>query len=72
MDKYFVLLGGNKLLRGQVHHLNELGYKVIVIAWNDQPDVTGDMFIHMDVKDSAGIIKRLEELGLKEQVYGAL
>ena len=72
MKKYFVLLGGNKLLRGQVHHLNELGYKVIVVAWNDQPDVTGDMFIQMDVKDSAGIINRLEELGLKGHIFGAL
>ena len=72
MDSYFVLLGGNKLLRGQVHHLRELGYKVIVVAWNDNPDVKGDMFIQMDVKDSTGIIKRLEDLGLKGQVFGAL
>ena len=67
-----MLLGGNKLLRGQVHHLRELGYKVIVVAWNDNPDVKGDMFIQMDVKDSTGIIKRLEDLGLKGQVFGAL
>ena len=72
MEKYFVLLGGNKLLRGQVHHLNELGYKVIVVAWNDNPDVQGDMFIQMDVKDAKGIIAKLEELCLKEQISGAL
>lgn len=67
-----MLLGGNKLLRGQVAKLNEFGYKVIVVAWNDNPDITGDLFIQMDVKDSAGIIKRLEELGLQSQVAGAL
>lgn len=72
MDKYFVLLGGNKLLWGQVCHLRELGYKVIVIAWNDNPDIKGDLFIQLDVKDSESIIKRLEELGLKCKVYGAL
>ena len=72
MDKYFVLLGGNKLLWGQVCHLRQLGYKVIVVAWNDNPDVKGDLFIQMDVKDSAGIISKLEELGLRGKVYGAL
>lgn len=72
MEKYFVLLGGNKLLWGQVCHLRELGYKVIVVAWNDNPDITGDMFIQMDVKDAKGIVGKLEELGLKGKVGGAL
>ena len=72
MDKYFVLLGGNKLLWGQVCHLRDLGYKVVVIAWNDNPDIKGDLFIQMDVKDSEGIINKLEELKLKGSVYGAL
>lgn len=72
MDRYFVLLGANKLLWGQVCHLRELGYKVIVVAWNDNPDIAGDMFVQMDVKDSSGIIARLEELGLKGKVHGAL
>lgn len=72
MEKYFVLLGGNKLLWGQVCHLRELGYKVIVVAWNDNPDIKGDMFIQMDVKDSNAIIKKLEELGLRGLIGGAL
>lgn len=72
MEKYFVLLGSNKLLWGQVCHLRELGYKVIVVAWNANPDITGDMFIQMDVKDSEGILAKLEELGLKGMIYGAL
>ena len=72
MKEYFVLLGGNKLLWGQVCKLREFGYKVIVIAWNDHPDITGDLFIQMDVKDKDGIIRKLEELGLKDHVDGAL
>lgn len=72
MDKYFVLLGANKLLWGQVCKLREFGYKVIVVAWNNQPDITGDLFIQMDVKDSAGIVAKLEELDLKGKVGGAL
>ena len=34
MDKFFVLLGENPLLWGQVCHLRELGYKVILVAWS--------------------------------------
>ena len=72
MEKYFVLLGGNKLLWGQVCKLHEFGYKVIVVAWNDNPDVKGDVFIQIDVKDANGVIDKLEELGLKGKVGGAL
>lgn len=72
MVEYFVLLGGNKLLWGQVVKLRELGYKVIVIAWNDNPDIKGDLFIQLDVKNSDAIIQKLEELGLKKYVKGAL
>src|SRR5574344_1590379 len=72
MEKYFVLLGGNKLLHGQVVKLHEFGYKVIVIAWNDNPDIVGDMFIQLDVKDAVSIIEKLEQLGLKNKIYGAL
>ena len=67
-----MLLGGNKLLWGQVCKLREFGYKVIVVAWNDHPDITGDLFIQMDVKDAPGILARLEEMGLRGKVGGAL
>ncbi len=72
MKEYFVLLGGNKLLWGQVVKLREFGYKVIVIAWNDHPDIMGDLFIQMDVKDSVGILKKLDDLGFRGKVDGAL
>ena len=72
MDKFFVLLGCNKLLWGQVCHLRELGYKVIVVAWNEHPDIEGDEYIRMDVKDAEGIVKELEIRGFKGKVYGAL
>ena len=72
MEKYFVLLGANKLLLGQVVKLHDLGYKVIVVAWNDKPDIKGDIYIQHDVKDSCGVINRLENLGFKNKVAGAL
>ena len=45
MDKFFVLLGENPLLWGQVCHLRELGYKVILVAWSEQPRIKGDSYI---------------------------
>lgn len=72
MNKYFVLLGENPLLWGQVCHLRELGYKVILVAWCDRPRIKGDLFIQRDIKDGDGIIADLEAYGLKGQVYGAL
>ena len=72
MKKYFVLLGDNQLLLGQVCKLHEFGYKVIAVSWRDHASFDCDMFIQMDVKDSKGIIAKLEELGLKGKVDGAL
>ena len=72
MKTYFVLLGANKLLYGQLVKLREFGYKVIVIAWNEHPDIEGDLYIQMDVKDAEGIIRRLENMGLRDKVDGAL
>ena len=72
MNRYFVLLGDNKLLTGQVCHLRELGYKVIVVSWLEQPRIQGDLFIQQDVKDASAVIAKLEALGLKGKVAGAL
>ena len=72
MEKFFVLLGENPLLWGQVCHLRELGYKVILVAWNDTPRIKGDMYIQKDIKDAEGIIAEMESRGLKGQVLGAL
>ena len=70
--EYFVLLGDNQLLWGQVCKLREFGYKVIAVSWRNHANFDCDMFIQMDVKDAKGIIARLEELGLKGKIDGAL
>lgn len=72
MKEYFVLLGDNQLLWGQVCKLREFGYKVIAVSWRDHAHFDCDMFIQLDVKDAEGIIARLEALGLKDKVDGAL
>ena len=72
MEKYFIILGENPLLWGQICHLHELGYKVILVAWNERPRIHGDMYIQLDIKDSNRIIEELESLGLKGRIFGAL
>lgn len=67
-----MLLGENPLLWGQVCHLRELGYKVVLVAWNETPRISGDLYIRRDIKDSKGLIDDLERLGLKGKVFGAL
>ena len=69
---YFVLLGDNQLLWGQVCKLREFGYRVIAVSWREKANFDCDMFLQIDVKDAEGIICRLEELGLKGRVDGAL
>lgn len=69
---YFVLLGDNQLLWGQVCKLREFGYKVIAVSWREHANFDCDMFLQIDVKDAQSIIRRLEELGLRDRVDGAL
>jgi len=70
--RYFVLLGENPLLWGQVCHLRELGYKVIVVAWNAVPRIKGDVYMQIDIKDAQAIIDALRHGGFEGQVDGAL
>lgn len=58
MKEYFVLLGGNKFLWGQLCKLREFGNKLLVIAWNNNPNIKGDLFLQMDIKDKDGVIRK--------------
>lgn len=60
-NRCFVILGGNKLLRGICEKLQSYGYKVIVIDWNESPAVIGDLHIREDVKDSYKVLQILKE-----------
>lgn len=70
MQKYFVMLGGNMLARGVVDKLREFGYKVLVIDWNENPAVKGDLHHQIDVKDIDKIIDYLKSSNL--EIDGAL
>lgn len=61
MDKVFVILGGNMLLRGINDKLKSFGYYVVVIDWNESPAVKGDEHIRLDVKDSVACVAVLKE-----------
>ena len=61
MNKYFAILGGNKLLKGICDKLQSYGYKVVVVDWNEKPAVTGDIHIRHDVKDSETILRIFKE-----------
>lgn len=68
----FVLLGANKLCWGQVCKLREFGYKVVLIAWNEHPDIEADIYIRHDVKDAKGVLSELKQRGLLDRIDGAL
>ncbi len=57
----FLLLGGNKLNYGILRKFQKLGYLVYVIDWNEKPQMTGDKFYRIDVKDFENIIKKLKD-----------
>ena len=61
MNKYFAILGGNKLLKGICELLQSYGYKVVVVDWNEKPSVTGDIHIRHDVKDYETILHIFKE-----------
>lgn len=63
MNKYFTILGGNKLLKGICDKLQSYGYKVVVVDWNEKPAVTGDIHIRHDVKDLKTILWIFKERG---------
>ncbi len=63
MSKYFVILGGNKLLRGICDKLQSFGYTVVVVDWNEKPAVVGDVHIQHDVKDHETILRIFKERG---------
>ena len=49
------------LLKGIYDKLKSFGYEVIVIDWNDEPAVKGDIHIQVDVKDSNTVVKILKK-----------
>ena len=63
-NKVIVLLGGNILNEGLVKFKEKFGADtVVVVDWNENPSVKGDIFFKHDIKDSSAIIEKLESLG---------
>lgn len=70
MSDYFVMLGGNALGKGALDKLHSFGYKVIIVDWNMNPAIKGDIHLQIDVKDSNLVVMRLKEMGIS--IKGAL
>ena len=51
------------LLKGVYDKLKSFGYNVIVIDWNDNPAVKGELHLQIDVKDEKKCIEALKGLG---------
>lgn len=57
----FLLLGGNKLNFGILNKFQQKGYRVFVIDWNENPQLTGDKHYRIDVKNPDAIMAALKQ-----------
>ncbi len=69
MKKNFFLLGGNLLNFGIYKKLKQKNFYVVLIDWNSNPQITGDMHIQLDVKDHVRVIQEIENLGVKREEF---
>lgn len=64
-----IILGGNKLNLGVYYKLKKIGMdKVIIIDWNENPYLKGDLHLKIDVKNSKETINKLKELNILESI----
>lgn len=63
-----ILLGGNLLNKGVVDKSHQKGFSVIVVDWNENPAIIGDLHIKLDVKDYDAISVELDRLNIENVV----
>lgn len=69
-NKTVVILGGNVLNSGIVDYCKQKEFFVVVVDWSPNATLQGDLFLCIDVKDSATIIESLENYGINS-ILGA-
>jgi len=69
MNNVAVILGGSYLNEGVYDKFKEKKYNVIVIDWNKNPYLKGDIHLQIDIKDSKSVIKKLIEIGVNKDNY---
>lgn len=68
--KDVILLGGNKLNSGVLKKSKLLGAdRVIIFDWNEEPALKGDIHIKLDVKDTDNILKKIDELNVRDLLF---
>lgn len=65
-DGVLVLLGGNKLHQGIVEKCRAARRKIVVVDWNETPELRGDLHLRCDVKDSANVVSALREANIAD------
>lgn len=61
-NQKIILLGGNILNKGIIDNFHQKGFDVIVIDWNENPALKGDLHVKADVKDFNVISSELDKL----------
>src|SRR5258708_2597793 len=56
-----VLLGGNLLNTGVAARAALTGRRVVVVDWNERPDVVGDEHVRLDIKDAGAVLTALSK-----------
>ena len=62
--KICLLFGGNKLNAGVAEKFRRWGCDTIVVDWNEQPAIVGDLHLRLDVKEPLPIIDELKKRDL--------
>ncbi len=58
---WIVALGGNELNAGLLAVAERRDAKVLVVDWNEKPDITGDAHLQLDIKDEAAVLDALTQ-----------
>jgi phosphoribosylaminoimidazole carboxylase (NCAIR synthetase) len=58
-DQWVILLGGNELNQGFGELARAWNCKLLVVDWNEQPAVKGDLHLKLDIKDADAVVDAL-------------
>jgi phosphoribosylaminoimidazole carboxylase (NCAIR synthetase) len=60
MSEWIVLLGGNELNAGVAEYAASRKRRLLVVDWNERPDLVGDRHVRLDIKDTSAVVAALE------------
>jgi phosphoribosylaminoimidazole carboxylase (NCAIR synthetase) len=60
-ESWIVLLGGNPLNAGVRELARRVGARLLVVDWNENPAIPGDLHIRLDIKDTSAVLAALKD-----------